>query len=142
MELQKEFVSELRSRELKFSDFLSSVEQMNIASCRLDLAEGRLVFSAHDGVVCSEDVEFDADISAKFDDGGIAQTIMSNQTLGLGLRDFVNKVMECGVSSFTIYPRGRKIIYFGLNGDCYYEFIRSAPSGARHQESGTSRVLQ
>ncbi|WP_413576667.1 hypothetical protein ACLVWU_01355 [Bdellovibrio sp. HCB290] len=142
MELQREFVSNLQSRSLKFSGFLKSLESMDIESCRFDLLDGRLLFLSGDGVLCSEKITLDSKVGSKFKDGEVRQVILDNQSQNLSLQEFVARMMACGISSFTIYPEGRRVIYFGQKGDCCYEFIRSEPGDVRRPEPGISKALQ
>ncbi|WP_413586103.1 hypothetical protein [Bdellovibrio sp. HCB274] len=142
MELQREFVSNLRSRSMNFSSFIESLDSMDIENCHFDLLEGRLKFVSRDGVYCSEIVPFDSKVGAKFKDGEVRQVILDNQIRSLSLQEFVGRIMACGISSFTIYPEGRRVMYFGPKGDCCYEYIRSEQGGVRRQEPGTSTALQ
>jgi uncharacterized protein YbcV (DUF1398 family) len=142
MESHKENESGLLSPAgaMNFSEFLSALEETMVDYCRVDLLEGKMIFVVEDGDVYSDGLEIKDKIADKFDDGGIRQAILENHLNRLTFKDFVKTLMSCGVVSYTIHLSGQKIIYFGKNGDCCYENLKSTPNAVRPPALGTSTV--
>jgi uncharacterized protein YbcV (DUF1398 family) len=142
MESQKQQETDLISPAgaLNFSEFVATLEQTLVDYCRVDILEGRMIFVAEDGEVYSDTLELKDKIAEKFDDGGIRQAILDNQLDRLSFKDFVSQLMNCGVVSYTIHLSGRKVIYFGKNGDCCYENLKLKSGGALRPALGTSAV--
>ncbi|WP_413559528.1 DUF1398 family protein [Bdellovibrio sp. HCB209] len=131
----------IQAGAMKFSEFIASLEIMDVEYCRVDLLENRITFSIQNGEVLEDHLELSHNtVSDKFDDGGIRAAIMENQQKELGFLEFVSKLMDSGVVSYTVYPIGKKTIYVGRHGDSYYENIKSIPDGVRHQGPETSTV--
>lgn len=129
---------EFKTGAMKFSEFISSLELMDVEYCRVDLLENRITFSIQNGDLLEDHLDLQNNqVADKFDDGGIREAIMENQKSELTFLEFVSKLLESGVVSYTVYPFGKRTIYFGRHGDSYYENIKSEPGDVRLQGPGT-----
>jgi uncharacterized protein YbcV (DUF1398 family) len=70
----------------------------------------------------------DEEISYLFDAVAVALAIRQSQRGEHSYRDFVRKTMAAGCVGYFVQLAGRRVIYFGRNGDCHVEHFPAAPN--------------
>lgn len=93
-----------------------------VESYRADLVRHETIYYAPDGSTHIEKIHHpDAEISSEFSASGVVAAIRESQAGSIRYQQFLDQVMRAGVSSYTVYLRGRRCIYFGRNGDFHIE---------------------
>lgn len=71
------------------------------------------------------------EIAERFDPVSLKAAILDSQTKGQSFRDFCRRAMSAGVHSYYAFLKGKRVVYFGRNGDQHVEwFPGAAPADA------------
>lgn len=65
-------------------------------------------------------------VAAEFDAAGLRAAILDSQQNGQKFRDFSRRAMAAGVQGYFAFLRGRRVTYWGRNGDQHTEWFPSA----------------
>jgi len=106
---------------MPFSSLVTTLEKMGVESYRVDMAQQSTCYHMLNGEVMSESFHFDGDMAQDFDDGEIRLAILDLKQNHLEHKEFLKRIMKAGITSYTIFMKGRKIIFYGRNGDSYLE---------------------
>ena len=69
-------------------------------------------------------------VAAEFSTEGIRADILDSQRNAQHYRDFTQRAMEAGVQGYFAFLRGKRVTYFGRQGDQHVEwFPGAAPVG-------------
>lgn len=107
--------------KMSFPILISTLEKMGVESYRVDLALQATCYYMADGEVMSESFQFEIDIAEDFNDGEIRAVIADSRHDSLDHKDFLKRLMNAGVSSYTIFIKGQKTLYYSRSGDCYVD---------------------
>lgn len=107
--------------KMPFSSLVTTLEKMGVESYRVDMAEKSTCYHMLNGEVMSESFHFYGDIAQDFDDGEVRSAIFDIKNNHLEHQEFLKRIMNAGITSYTIFIKGRKIIFYGRNGDSYLE---------------------
>jgi uncharacterized protein YbcV (DUF1398 family) len=84
----------------------------------------------HDGrggvVVASVSFEDMPAVAADFSLEAIRANILDSQQNGQSYRDFTRRAMEAGVQGYFAFLRGKRVTYFGRQGDQHTEWFPGA----------------
>jgi uncharacterized protein YbcV (DUF1398 family) len=61
-----------------------------------------------------------------FDKGTVAATVSAIQQGRIGYAEFLQKIMAAGCASYSVFIAGRKVMYFGRDGDFHTENFPAA----------------
>ncbi|MFM6927085.1 MAG: DUF1398 family protein [Bdellovibrio sp.] len=106
---------------MPFFSLIATLEKMAVESYRVDIAQQLTCYHMLNGEVMSESFHFEGEIAQDFDDGEIRSAISDLKKTHLEYKEFLKRIMNAGITSYTIYMKGRKIIFYGRNGDSYLE---------------------
>ena len=90
-------------------------------------------FYGSDGGVVVVPLTFEGlpEIGERFDPVSLKAAILDSQTKGQSFRDFCRRAMSAGTHSYYAFLSGKRVIYFGRNGDQHVEwFPGAAPADA------------
>jgi uncharacterized protein YbcV (DUF1398 family) len=65
-------------------------------------------------------------IAEPFDQASLREAILDSQTKGQPFRDFCRRAMLSGVQSYYAFLSGKRVVYFGRNGDHHVEWFPGA----------------
>lgn len=68
-------------------------------------------------------------VAADFDATALRATIRDSQAKGQHYRDFTRRAMEAGVQGYIAFLRGKRVTYFGRQGDQHTEWFPGAEPG-------------
>ena len=60
-------------------------------------------------------------IARSFDKGSVAATVRAIQQGQIGYAEFLRQIMAAGCASYGVFIGGRKVMYFGRDGDFHTE---------------------
>ncbi|MGE5084689.1 MAG: DUF1398 family protein [Bacillota bacterium] len=106
---------------MAFSSLIMTLEKMGVESYHVDMAQQSTCYQMLNGEVMSESFYFDGKIAQDFDDGEIRSAILDIKQNHLEYKEFLKRIMNAGIVNYVIYLKGRKIIFYGRNGDSYIE---------------------
>ena len=65
-------------------------------------------------------------IAPQFDQHAVAASIKSIQAGEIGYAEFLRRIMRSGCSHYEVFIAGRKVMYFGRDGDFHTEHFPPA----------------
>ncbi|HYG24764.1 MAG TPA: DUF1398 family protein [Verrucomicrobiae bacterium] len=65
-------------------------------------------------------------VAAEFDSAALRADILDSQRNGQKYRDFTRRAMEAGVQGYFAFLRGKRVTYFGRQGDQHTEWFPGA----------------
>lgn len=74
-------------------------------------------------------------VAAEFNEVGLRANIRDSQRNEQHYRDFTRRAMECGAHSYYAFLRGKRVTYFGRQGDQHTEWfpgvapVKTTPTG-------------
>lgn len=107
--------------KMSFPILVGTLEKMGVESYRVDLTLQATCYCMVGGEVMSESFQFETDIAEDFNDGEIRAAISDSRSGRLDHKEFLKRIMGAGISSYTIFLKGQKIVYYGRNGDSYID---------------------
>src|SRR5262245_33342069 len=63
----------------------------------------------------------DPTVAATFDKSAVAAAVRTIQRGEIGYADFLRRIMAAGCASYRVFIDGRKVIYFGRDGEFHIE---------------------
>lgn len=66
-------------------------------------------------------------IAKDFSGASVESAVRQSQRNEHSYLDFIRKTAEAGCVGYFVQITGRRVIYFGRNGDCHVEYFPSAP---------------
>ncbi|HEY1661102.1 MAG TPA: DUF1398 family protein [Verrucomicrobiae bacterium] len=81
---------------------------------------------AGDAVVTPINYEDLPPVAADFDAAALRANILDSQRNGQKFRDFTRRAMEAGVQGYYAFLRGKRVTYFGRQGDQHTEWFPGA----------------
>jgi uncharacterized protein YbcV (DUF1398 family) len=66
-------------------------------------------------------------IAPQFREADVVAAVRAAQRGEIGYADFLRRIMQAGCASYSVFIDGRKVMYFGRNGEFCTEAFRSPP---------------
>ena len=70
-------------------------------------------------------------VAADFDGAALKAAILDSQQRGQTFRDFTRRAMAAGVQGYIAFLRGRRVMYWGRQGDQHIEWFPGAGPGGK-----------
>jgi uncharacterized protein YbcV (DUF1398 family) len=96
---------------------------------RLSLtAAGKKTFYRADGDMVVTPINYEGlpPVEAEFDTAALRADILDSQRNNQPYRDFTRRAMEAGVQGYFAFLRGKRVTYFGRQGDQHTEWFPGA----------------
>jgi uncharacterized protein YbcV (DUF1398 family) len=77
-------------------------------------------------VIAPITIEYLPPIAENFDVTALKAAILDSQEHGQKFRDFCGRAIRAGVQGYTAYLRGKRVTYFGRQGDHHIEWFPGA----------------
>jgi len=106
-----------------FPKVVANLIGAGVRSYHADLAALRNTYYGADGDSYDEPLPLvpRPAIAATFDMDAVATTVRAIQQGRIGYADFLRKIMSAGCASYGVFIQGRKVMYFGRDGDVHTE---------------------
>lgn len=65
-------------------------------------------------------------VAGHFERDTLRAVILESQNKGLHYKDFTQRAMTAGVQGYIVFLRGRRVIYWGRDGEQHIEFFPSS----------------
>jgi uncharacterized protein YbcV (DUF1398 family) len=94
----------------------------------VDYATGSFTFYSDSGAAVLAPISFEKlpSISEAFDAAALKAAILDSQQHGQKFRAFCERAMQAGVQGYIAYLRGKRVAYFGRQGDQHTEWFPGA----------------
>lgn len=116
---------------MQFSEIVGKLIANGVESYHVDFASFSFTFYSASGAVVIAPLPFEGlpSVSENFDLAALKAAILDSQKNGQKYRAFCERAMLAGVQGYNAYLRGKRVIYFGRQGDQHTEwFPGSKPS--------------
>lgn len=106
-----------------FPKVVANLVGAGVRSYTADLAMLRSTYYGADGDSYDETLPLTAapTISGSFDKDTVASAVQDIQQSRIGYADFLRRIMSAGCASYGVFIGGRKVMYFGRDGDFHTE---------------------
>jgi len=111
-----------------FPQVIANLIGAGVCSYTADLAARRNTYYGTAGESFDEPLPLMASppIAAAFDKDAVAATVGAIQQGRIGYAEFLVKIMAAGCASYSVFIGGRKVMYFGRDGDFHTEHFPAA----------------
>lgn len=108
-----------------FPEIVRQLISAGVEYYHVDYAGPRKTFYSAEGdsVVTAITFEGLPPIASDFDAAALKANILDSQQNGQKFRDFTRRAMEAGVQGYFAFLRGRRVTYFGRQGDQHTEWF-------------------
>jgi uncharacterized protein YbcV (DUF1398 family) len=128
-ELLRETLHGSETGKLTFPDVVRVLVGEGVESYRVDLIRGEDIFFMPDGETHREKMTLPSrKISEQFSQPGIMAAIRAAQADQIRYPEFLNQAMAAGVIGYWVFLTGKRVIYFGRNGEFHVEEFPPAKS--------------
>ena len=113
---------------IHFPEVVQALLSAGVEYFHVDYIQRRSTFYSAAGEVSVTPIDLEGlpDVAADFDSVGLRANILDSQTKGQTYRDFSVRAMRQGVQGYYAFLRGRRVTYFGRNGDQHIEWFPEA----------------
>ena len=121
-EIMRDTLAKSLAGTIAFPDVIRILIGEGVESYRADLVRLEETFYMPDGATFVETIAFPAtSIADRFSAPDVIAAIRDSQTGKCKYREFLSRAMRAGVANYVVYLEGKKVIYFGRNGECHIE---------------------
>ncbi|MGE0526295.1 MAG: DUF1398 family protein [Bdellovibrionales bacterium] len=107
---------------LTFPQVVQMLSKEDVESYRVDLVQKLKTFYMPDGEVYSEHFDYIGPTAGtQFLQDQVIEAIKAIQNSKIKYREFLDQILRAGTTSYSVYIKGSKAIYFGRNGDFHVE---------------------
>ncbi len=114
--------------ELTFPEIVARLAQIGIERYHADFSRQEITYYLPDGdslVVASPHPAHAT--AAEFSPSAVEAAVRQSQRNEHTYLDFIRKTMVAGCVGYFVQITGRRVLYFGRNGECYVEHFPPAP---------------
>jgi uncharacterized protein YbcV (DUF1398 family) len=116
------------SGSMAFPQIVAGLLSEGVESYMVDYRSLSFTFYGSSGGVVVVPLTFEGlpTIAEKFDAASLKAAILDSQTKGQPFREFCRRAMLAGVFSYHAFLSGKRVVYFGRNGDHHVEWFPGA----------------
>lgn len=113
---------------IPFPEIVGKLIANGVEYYHVDYATSSFTFYGASGTAVIAPITFEnlPLISADFDVDALKAAILDSQQHGQKFRDFCGRAMQAGVQGHIAYLRGKRVTYFGRQGDQHTEWFPGA----------------
>ena len=118
---------------ISFPEVVSQLVAAGVEYYHVDYVGMRKAFYSADGDVVVTTINFEGlpRIAADFDVAALRANILDSQQKGQKYRDFTRRAMAAGTQGYFAFLRGKRVTYFGRQGDQHTEWFPGAEPAKR-----------
>lgn len=116
---------------LSFPEVVTQLLAAGVEYYHVDYVTLRKTFYSADGDAIVTSIHFEGlpPVAADFDSAALRADILDSQRNGQKYRDFTRRAMEAGTQGYFAFLRGKRVTYFGRQGDQHTEWFPGAGPG-------------
>ena len=113
---------------LPFPEIVGRLIANGVEYYHVDYAAGTFTFYSAAGAAVIAPLAFEQlpSIAENFDTAALKAAILDSQRHGQKFRDFCGRALRAGVAGYMAFLRGRRVTYFGRQGDQHTEWFPGA----------------
>lgn len=113
---------------MAFPEVAASLLKAGVESYHVDYIARRKTFYGADGDMASTAIDYEnlPPVTEDFQPESVRAAIRDSQLNGQKYRDFTRRVMEAGVQGYIVFLRGKRVTYWGRQGDQHTEWFPGA----------------
>lgn len=113
---------------ISFPEVVSLLLAAGVEHYHVDYIGMKKTFYGSDGAMVVTPIDYEGmpGIASEFSLEGIRADILDSQRNGQEYRRFTSRAMEAGVQGYFAFLRGRRVTYFGRQGDQHTEWFPGA----------------
>jgi len=113
---------------VSFPEVVSQLLAAGVEYYHVDYVGMRKTFYSAGGDVAVTPINYDdlPPVPADFDAAALRASILDSQRNGQKYRDFTRRAMQAGVQGYFAFLRGKRVTYFGRQGDQHTEWFPGA----------------
>lgn len=128
IEIMCKTLGESMAGSIDFPEVVRRLTAEGVESYRADLVRLEETFYMPDGESHVEKMDFSpAPIADNFSVEGVVAAIRGSQTGKTKYREFLKLAMDAGTTSYVVFLRGKRCVYFGRNGELHVEHFPGQP---------------
>jgi uncharacterized protein YbcV (DUF1398 family) len=110
---------------LPFPEIVGMLIGTGVEYYHVDYVTLRKTFYGPEGDIVTTSITFDdlPTVAEDFDAEALRAAILDSQKNGQHFRDFTKRAMAAGVQGYFAFLRGRRVTYWGRNGDQHTEWF-------------------
>ena len=113
---------------ISFPEVISQLLGAGVEYYHVDYVTMRKTFYGASGDTAVTPVNYEGlpPVAADFDTAALRADILDSQRNGQKYRDFTRRAMEAGTQGYFAFLRGKRVTYFGRQGDQHTEWFPGA----------------
>jgi uncharacterized protein YbcV (DUF1398 family) len=113
---------------MSFPEVVGQLLAAGVEYYQVDYVGLRKMFYSADGDVVVTPINYEGlpPVAADFDAAALRANIFDSQRNGQKYRDFTRRAMEAGTQDYFAFLRGKRVTYFGRQGDQHTEWFPGA----------------
>lgn len=113
---------------MAFPDVVAQLLEAGVEYYHVDYVSRRKTFYSASGETTSTSIDFEGlpPVAEEFHAEGLRAAILDSQCNGQKYRDFTQRAMEAGVQGYFAFLRGKRVTYWGRQGDQHTEWFTGA----------------
>ena len=114
--------------EMSFPEVVGQLLAAGVEYYQVDYVGMKKTFYSTDGDVVVTPINYEGlpPVAPNFSTEGIRADILDSQKNGQKYHDFTRRAMEAGVQGYFAFLRGKRVTYFGRQGDQHTEWFPGA----------------
>jgi uncharacterized protein YbcV (DUF1398 family) len=126
-----EVVRKTLAGRISFPDVVGQLVAAGVEYYQVDYVGLKKTFYGADGDVVVTPINYEGlpPVAADFSAENLRADILDSQQNGQSYRDFTRRAMEAGVQGYFAFLRGKRVTYFGRQGDQHVEWFPGAAPG-------------
>lgn len=111
-----------------FPQIVAMLIEAGVESYHVDYLTLRKSFYSGSGAIVTTSIPYEnlPSVAADFDSPALRANILDSQQKNQHYRDFSMRAMQAGVQGYIAFLRGRRVTYFGRQGDQHTEWFPGA----------------
>lgn len=123
-ELMRDMTKKTLDGEIPFGQIVGQLMQAGVESYRTDFVRKETIYYMPNGENVAVPLDFENHVLAEpFSAEGIQSAIKASQRGEIKFREFIVRALDAGISSYIVFFKGKKVIYFGRNGETHTELF-------------------
>ena len=122
---------------MSFPEVVSQLLTAGVEYYQVDYVGMRKTFYSAEGDAVVTPINYEGlpPVAADFDAAAVRADILDSQRNGQHYRDFTGRAMRAGVQGYFAFLRGKRVTYFGRQGDEHTEWFPGAQQAAAPEQA-------
>lgn len=113
---------------IPFPEVVRRLMETGVEYYHVDYVALQKTFYSASGEIIKTPINYEGlpSVSSDFNADALRAAILDSQQNGQHYRDFTRRAMSAGVQGYIVFLRGRRVTYWGRNGDQHIEWFPGA----------------